>query len=115
MGEVAVVHAEPVARQPRKSRPSLPGKEGWVPAHDDRSQLAVDWRSVHAFNRSEDAHEEIGLLRESVDALTKALNTALKLLNTLAKGAWAIALPLIIMVIAGFSAVMWRLIVASPK
>lgn len=107
---VATNHTElPVSvRESRRSRPSLPGKEGWTPAHDDHTPDAVAWRAAQALEKAEQAHEEISSLRGSVDKLNNTLTTVDKTIRSLMRGAWSIALPLIIMVLGGLGALAWR-------
>ena len=68
--------ADPPA--PYRPRDTLP--EGWVPAHDDSTPRATDWRARKALDRTTRQGTALEQLRSSVDALTLVVDRTRRVL-----------------------------------
>lgn len=102
-------------REPKHSRPSLPGSNGWTPAHDDHSPIAAAWRAAHALNEVAEVRQDVAetrkeaaALRESVDKLTTTLKKFEVALGSFFKWSVGIATALFIMALAGAGSIAWK-------
>lgn len=105
---VAATSPEVTIREPRRSRPSLPGKDGWTPAYDDHTPDAVAWRAAYALEESKRAHDEIGTLRTSMDSLNKTMTKVDTGIRSFLRWVLGIATVIVTTALLGGLAIAWR-------
>ena len=110
-------HAEvPVpVREPTRSRPSLPGSNGWTPANDDHTPLAAAWRAAHALNEVAEVRQDVAAtrqeaaaLRASVDKLDATLKKVDGAIRSFFKWSFGIVTVLFTAALLGAGGIAWR-------